>query len=125
MRNPGRIAWARLLGLVLLIPSVALPAEMKPEGFGASSKGGAGGKVITVTTLADDGPGSFREALADKEPRIIRFGVEGTIELRQPVVARHGRVTIDGTTPSGNSITIAKHGVWFVDQSSDIMCGDF
>lgn len=112
---------AGLLGLVLLIPSVALPAEMKPEGFGASSKGGAGGKVITVTTLADDGPGSFREALANKEPRIIRFAVEGTIELRQPVVARHGRVTIDGTTPSGSSITIAKHGVWFLDQSSDII----
>ena len=121
MRYPAIIARAGLLGLVLLIHSVALSAEMKPEGFGASSKGGAGGKFLTVTTLADDGPGSFREALANKEPRIIRFGVEGTIELRQPVVVRHGRVTIDGTTPSGNSITIAKHGVWFLDQSCDII----
>lgn len=114
-------AWAGLLGLVLLIATPALSAEMKREGFGASSQGGAGGKVITVTTLADDGPGSFREALAKKEPRIIRFGVDGTLELRQPVVARHGRVTIDGTTPSGNSITIAKHGVWFLGKSSDII----
>jgi beta-lactamase class A len=110
-----------LLCLALLFPRIATSTEIKPEGFGASSEGGAGGKVITITTLADDGPGSFREALANKEPRIIRFGVEGTIELRQPVVARHGRVTIDGTTLSGNSITIAKYGVWFLDESSDII----
>ena len=110
-----------LFCLALFLPSNPVSAEIKPEGFGASSKGGTGGKVITVTTLADDGPGSFREALADEQPRIIRFGLEGTIELRKPVVSRHGRVTIDGTTPSGNSITIAKHGIWFLDESNDII----
>lgn len=121
MRHLAIGVWAGLLGLVPLIPSVALSADLKPEGFGTASQGGAGGKVLTVTTLADDGPGSFRAALANKEPRVIRFDVEGIIELRQPVVARHGRVTIDGTTPTENSITIAKHGIWFLDQSSDII----
>ncbi len=110
-----------LFFVVAAVSGTAFCADITPEGFGASSQGGRGGKVFTVTTLADDGPGSFREALAIKEPRIIRFGVAGTIELRKPAVARSGHVTIDGTTPSGKSITIAKYGVWFLDEASDIV----
>ena len=110
-----------LLYLAMSFPRIATPAEIIPEGFGAASKGGVGGKVLTVSTLADEGPGSLREALADAGPRIIRFGVEGTIELRRPLVVRHGRVTINGTTPAGNSITVAQHGIWFLDESSDII----
>ena len=96
-------------------------AADRPQGFGAGSQGGMGGRVIRVSTLADDGPGSLRSALAAEHPRIIRFDVEGEIELDKPVVARQGRVTLDGTTPSGNVITIRRHGIWFLDQSSDII----
>src|ERR1044071_10045031 len=62
-------------------------AESKPlafpgaEGFGKYTTGGRGGKVLIVSTLNDDGPGSFREAATAKFPRIIVFAVSGTIHL--------------------------------------------
>ena len=62
-----------------------------PEGFGAVTRGGEGGRTIVVTNLADDGPGSLREALTAQEPRIIEFAVEGTIELKSWI-----RVNNDG-----------------------------
>lgn len=34
------------------------------EGFGQYAWGGGGGRVIEVTHLEDDGPGSFRRAVA-------------------------------------------------------------
>ncbi|MDD2617847.1 MAG: pectate lyase, partial [Bacteroidales bacterium] len=33
------------------------------EGFGVNSRGGRGGKVIYVSNLNDEGPGSLREAV--------------------------------------------------------------
>ena len=46
------------------------------EGFGKYTTGGRGGKVIIVSNLNDNGTGSFREAAADKNPRIIVFNAE-------------------------------------------------
>lgn len=57
--------------------------EFAPEGFGAVSKGGAGGRVIWVTTLEPDGAGSFVEAVNETGPRIIRFKVGGEINISQ------------------------------------------
>jgi pectate lyase len=52
-----------------------------PEGFGAASRGGEGGRVIWVTTLKADGPGSFVEAIDATGPRIIKFKVAGEIDI--------------------------------------------
>ena len=52
-----------------------LPAFPGAEGFGAYSKGGRGGKVIKVTNLNKNGPGSFQTAWRTKGPRIIVFDV--------------------------------------------------
>ena len=53
------------------------------EGYGKYSLGGRGGKVYEVTTLADDGLGSFRQAFKayPGEPLTIVFRVGGIIDL--------------------------------------------
>src|ERR1700740_906431 len=43
-------------------PASIIPAFPGAEGFGANTPGGRGGRVIAVTNLSDDGPGSFRAA---------------------------------------------------------------
>ena len=74
-----------MLGALLLMSAGAatpLPAFPGAEGAGATALGGRGGKVLTVTTLADSGPGSFRAAVEAKGPRIIVFAVSGPLQLR-------------------------------------------
>ncbi len=64
---------------------VLLPAQPSIEGadeFGAKTQGGEGGRLITVTSLADDGPGTLRAAMSERGPRLVRFEVEGEIALR-------------------------------------------
>ena len=109
--------------LVLLFGSSVIPLEAadRPEGFGAGSRGGAGGQSVVVTTLADDGPGSLRAALALKKPRIVTFAVAGPISLKRPIIVRHGRVTVDGSTAPREGVTVSNHGIWFLDDSSDII----
>lgn len=76
---------------------------------------------MTVTSLADSGPGSLREALAVKEPRMIQFAVSGVIELGSPIRVSNGRVTIDGATAPGNGVTLLNHGIHFVGDCDDII----
>lgn len=86
---------------LLILSACALEARAAPQGFGEKSRGGAGGRVIQVTRL-DDHPksppaGSFRWAVMQKGPRIVKFAVAGNIELRDRVVIREPRITIDGS----------------------------
>lgn len=83
------------------IPSIGtLRAFPGAGGFGAGASGGRGGKVIAVTTLADGGAGSLKEALAATGPRTIVFQVSGVIDGIAEIV--HGNVTIAGqTSPCG------------------------
>lgn len=95
--------------------------DYQPEGFGANSRGGQVGRVITVTSLADDGPGSLREALTAEGPRIVEFAVEGVIELKSRIRTSSGRVTVDGSTAPGQGITLMNHGIHFVGDCDDII----
>jgi pectate lyase len=81
------------------------------DGFGKYTPGGRGGKVYTVTTLQDDGPGSFREAVKAKEKRIIVFAVSGNIELKSPITIHQGDVTIAGQSAPGDGICIQNQPV--------------
>jgi hypothetical protein len=80
------------------------------EGFGATTRGGAGGPVVRVTNLQDSGPGSLREALA-RGDRTIVFDVGGEILLERRLEVNGPYVTIDGSTAPPPGITLRNHGL--------------
>ncbi len=90
---------------------VGLPVFPGAEGFGTRTRAGRGGKVIEVTSLADDGPGSLRAALAEPNPRTIVFRVGGTIELTEHVFINHPFVTVAGQTAPGDGICLKNAGL--------------
>ncbi len=91
-------------GAAAKVESFAHPAD--------PTRGGAGGRIIRVTTLANEGPGSLREAINAKGPRIVVFEVGGVIDLGQHLlVIEEPYLTIAGQTAPSPGITIVKGGI--------------
>lgn len=88
------------------LPQADLPAFPGAQGGGMYAFGGRGGKVVVVTSLADDGPGSFREALETGGPRIVVFNVAGLIRLESPIIVRAPYLTIDGSSAPGDGVCV-------------------
>jgi hypothetical protein len=90
-------------------PDLAFPGAV---GWAAHTPGGRGGRIVKVTTLEADGPGSLRAALALEEPRIIVFEVGGVIDLdRKTLRIEQPFVTIAGQTAPSPGITLIKGGI--------------
>lgn len=94
------------------LPQSDIPAFPGAEGGGGFSFGGRGGKVITVTSLEDEGPGTLREACEQGGARIIVFNVAGIIRLKTPIIVRAPYVTIAGQTAPGDGICVAGESFW-------------
>lgn len=76
------------------------------------TKGGAGGRIIRVTTLAKDGPGSLKAAIDAKGPRIVVFEVGGVIDLgRDVLTVNEPYLTVAGQTAPSPGITIIRGGI--------------
>jgi hypothetical protein len=96
--------FALLLALLVSTWAVAHPPD--------PTTGGAGGRIIRVTSLAKDGPGSLTEALSRKGPRIIVFEVAGAIDLERSMLAiTEPLVTVAGQTAPSPGITLVRGGI--------------
>src|SRR5262249_25053471 len=91
------------------VPKV--PAFPGAEGAGAATPGGRGGRVYVVNSLADSGPGTFREAAEAEGPRVVVFGVAGLITLQTPVEINHPFLTLAGQTAPGDGVCIRGQSV--------------
>lgn len=107
-----------LTGAALVaLPTSSLAREAQPAfpgamGWAAATLGGRGGRIVRVTTLAGDGPGSLREALGAEGPRIVVFEVGGVIDLNgHDIRVQTPFLTIAGQTAPEPGITLIRGGI--------------
>jgi hypothetical protein len=82
-----------------------------------------GAQVVRVTSLADSGPGTLRQAIATPGPAVIVFEVGGYIALRTDLEIAKGRKTIAGATAPGGGIVLRGGSLRL--RSSDIHLSHF
>jgi len=98
------------LAALLLVTSTATAYE----GFGALTTGAlgypGGHETYHVTSLADGGPGTLRDAVST-HGRYVVFDVGGTINLLSTLNIPYSHITIDGSTAPPPGITINAPGI--------------
>lgn len=108
---------------VPVVPTITVTAQAQPNlafpsaiGYGRLATGGRGGALYIVTSSADSGPGTFREAVTASGPRIIIFEVN-EIRLASNLTLSNGDVSIFGQSMPG--------GVQISDAQFNIRCENF
>lgn len=125
------LALLTALSLILIVSNLCtgetpmerkIPAFPGAEGYGRFAKGGRSGDVYHVTNLEDEGPGSLREGIENRQgPRTIVFDVSGTIQLTEDLeVEDVSGLTIAGQTAPGDGITLRDH-TFEIKDCSDII----
>lgn len=97
-----------------MLPQAPIPAFPGAQGGGRYSFGGRGGsaksnvrsRVFVVTSLADSGKGTLREACEAGGPRVVVFNVAGEIHLDRPIHIRAPYITVFGQTAPGDGVVI-------------------
>ena len=88
-----------------------LPVFPGAEGYGTATAAGRGGATLVVTSLADDGPGTLREAVSTPGPRTIVFAVAGEIALRSHLEVHEPYLTIAGHSAPGDGVVVTGAGM--------------
>lgn len=103
---------------IAIRPKAAAKAFPGAQGYGTQTRGGAGGYVYHVTTLAAEGKGSLKYGIEELNgARIIVFDVGGTIDLTPLGRALKlsgdsgSNVTIAGQTAPGQGIQLKGYGI--------------
>ena len=107
-----------------LVSAQNLAAFAGAEGAGAQSIGGRGGRIIQVTNLRDNGPGSLRAAIDATGRRIVVFRVGGIIDLATTLRIKNPYITIAGHTAPGGGVLIngkSVDGATLVINSHDVI----
>ncbi len=96
--------------LLVLVASARADTPGDPAGgFGMGTVGGLEGRVIRVTSLEREGPGTLRAAIEAKGPRLVVFEVGGIIDLaRKNIRVREPYLTIAGQTAPNPGITLLR-----------------
>lgn len=90
------------------IPASRLALLEERVGYGRNARGGQGGTLCRVRTLANAGAGSLRECVTGDAPRWVIFDVSGTIALTDFLNVGSFK-TIDGR---GANITLSGRSLW-------------
>ena len=122
---PKHVVHSKIAGVedetILKWPAPPVPVPMAEsgtpvfpgaKGFGVYTRAGRGGKILRVTNLNGEGPGSFREALMTTGPRTVVFEVGGVIDLgKSKIKISEPLLTVAGQTAPSPGITVIRGGI--------------
>jgi hypothetical protein len=102
--------WVCVASLVTVSVSLGVVAPDRQAGeFGMHTVGGLESRVIRVTSLAQEGPGTLRAAIEAQGPRFVVFEVGGVIDLaRKRLRVREPHLTIAGQTAPHPGVTLIR-----------------